>query len=65
MVSLEVDGMVLMKVVDPVRSVTRVQNVHYSIAQLVKTEMRNLLGTKNMSQILTAKQQLSLTLQVI
>ena len=65
MVSLHVDGLVVLQIVDPILSITRVQNVMVDLSNLVQTEMRNLLGTQTMGQILSSKASLSIKLMVI
>jgi len=62
MVSLQVDGLVVLQIVDPILSITRVQNVMVDLSNLVQTEMRNLLGTQTMGQILSSKSSLSMKL---
>jgi len=62
MVSLHVDGLVVLQIVDPILSITRVQDVMVDLSNLVQTEMRNLLGTQTMGQILSSKASLSIKL---
>jgi len=62
MVSLHVDGLVVLQIVDPILSITRVQDVMVDLSNLVQTEMRNLLGTQTMGQILSSKASLSMKL---
>jgi len=58
-VSLSVDGLAVLQIVNPVFAITRVQNVLDDFSNLVQTELRNELGTRSMSHILSSKSELS------
>ena len=55
----------MLQIVNPVFAITRVQNVLGDFSNLVQTELRNELGTRSMSHILSSKSELSAKLTVI
>lgn len=59
MVPLKIDGIFLYQITDPVRSITRVQDLAYTMTLLAQTELRNLMSSHSMTGILQAKQKLS------
>lgn len=54
--TVTVDAVMYLKVIDPIRSVTKVQNVTNSCKLLGATTLRNVLGTYNMADILSQRE---------
>ena len=63
-VTVTVDAVVYFRIFDAVRSVNKVSNPQYSTKLLAATSLRNILGTKALSEILTDKEQIAHNLQV-
>ena len=63
-VTVTVDAVVYFRIFDPVLSVNKVANAQYSTRLLAATSMRNILGTKALSEILTDKESIAHNLQV-
>jgi len=59
-----VDGVVYYRVFDPVISVINVSNAQYSTRLLAQTTLRTVLGTKNLSEILSDRENISQFMQV-
>ena len=64
-VTVTVDAVVYFRIFDPVLSVNKVANAQYSTRLLAATSLRNILGTKALSEILTDKESIAHNLQVI
>ena len=64
-VTVTVDAVVYFRVFDPVSSVNRVANAHYSTQLLAATTLRNILGTKTLQDILIEKETISHHMAVI
>uniref|UniRef100_A0A672RGD6 Podocin n=1 Tax=Sinocyclocheilus grahami TaxID=75366 RepID=A0A672RGD6_SINGR len=63
-VTVSVDGVVYFRVNDPVASVANVTNADYSTRLLAQTTLRNVLGTKNMSEVLSDREGISQSMQM-
>jgi len=63
-VTVSVDAVVYYRVSNPTVSVANVENAHHSTRLLAQTTLRNILGTKNMSEILSDRESISQGLQV-
>lgn len=63
-VTVSVDGVVYFRVSCPISSVANVSNANYSTRLLAQTTLRNVLGTKNLSELLSDRQGISLSMQV-
>ena len=64
-VTVTVDAVVYFRIFDPVLSVNKVANAQYSTRLLAATSLRNILGTKALSEILTDKESIAHNLQVV
>lgn len=58
-VTVTVDAVVYYRVANPVVSVTNVANSHHSTKLLAQTTLRNVLGTKSLSEMLTDRDSIS------
>lgn len=58
-VTVTVDAVMYCRILDPVLSVTRIQNVQASSKLLGATTLRNVLGTKNMTEILSQREEIN------
>lgn len=63
-VTISVDGVVYFRVSDPVASVANVSNADYSTRLLAQTTLRNVLGTKNLSEVLSDREGISQSMQM-
>jgi len=59
-----VDAVVYFRVNNPTISVTNVEDVNTSTRLLAQTILRNALGTKNLSEILSDRESISHSMQV-
>lgn len=64
-VTVAVDAIVFARVFDPVLATCNVQNALYSTRLLSATTLRNVLGTKNMSELLTERDSIADHMQEI
>lgn len=64
-VTVSVDAVVYYRVSNPTVSVANVENAHHSTRLLAQTTLRNILGTKNMSEILSDRESISHGMQVM
>ena len=64
-VTVSVDAVVYFRVCNATKSVTNVENAHYSTKQLSQTTLRNILGTKDLHQILSDRDTISGSMQAI
>lgn len=58
-----VDAVVYFSIDDPLKSVISVQNYNHSTRLLAATTLRNVLGTRNLSEILAERETISHTMQ--
>ncbi|XP_067254067.1 stomatin (EPB72)-like 3b isoform X2 [Chanodichthys erythropterus] len=63
-VTVSVDGVVYFRVSDPVASVANVSNADYSTRLLAQTTLRNVLGTKNLAEVLSDREGISHNMQM-
>ncbi|XP_067290093.1 stomatin (EPB72)-like 3b [Pseudorasbora parva] len=63
-VTISVDGVVYFRVSDPVSSVANVSNADYSTRLLAQTTLRNVLGTKNLAEVLSDRESISQSMQL-
>uniref|UniRef100_A0A1I8PCZ3 Band 7 domain-containing protein n=1 Tax=Stomoxys calcitrans TaxID=35570 RepID=A0A1I8PCZ3_STOCA len=61
-VTIQVDAVVYYSVRNPLDAVIQIRNVHESTKLLAQTTLRNVVGTKNLMELLTAKESLSRTI---
>uniref|UniRef100_A0A1B0A2Y2 Band 7 domain-containing protein n=1 Tax=Glossina pallidipes TaxID=7398 RepID=A0A1B0A2Y2_GLOPL len=64
-VTIAVDAVVYYSIRNPLDSVLQVANVTQSTKLLAQTTLRNVIGTKNLMEMLTAKETLSKTIEQI
>ncbi|XP_067113729.1 stomatin (EPB72)-like 3b isoform X1 [Osmerus mordax] len=62
-VTVSVDGVVYFRVNDPISSVANVSNADYSTRLLAQTTLRNVLGTKNLAEVLSDREGISHSMQ--
>ena len=63
-VTVAVDAVVYFRISDPTMSVTNVEKADQSTRLLAQTTLRNFLGTKNLSEILADREEISRAMQV-
>uniref|UniRef100_A0A9J8C0B4 Stomatin (EPB72)-like 3b n=1 Tax=Cyprinus carpio carpio TaxID=630221 RepID=A0A9J8C0B4_CYPCA len=63
-VTVSVDGVVYFRVNDPIAAVANVSNADYSTRLLAQTTLRNVLGTKNLSEVLSDREGISQSMQM-
>ncbi|KAF5904865.1 erythrocyte band 7 integral membrane protein-like [Clarias magur] len=63
-VTVNVDGVVYFRVSDPIASVANVSNADYSTRLLAQTTLRNVLGTKNLAEVLSDREGISQSMQM-
>jgi len=61
-VTVAVDAVVYFKIFNPMNSVINVQNAHQSTRLLASTTLRNMLGTKNLHDILADREEIAKTM---
>jgi len=61
---VSVDAVVYYRVSDATVSVANVENAHHSTRLLAQTTLRNVLGTKNLSEILSERESIATSMQV-
>jgi len=64
-VTVAVDAVVYYRVCNPTISVTNIADVHLSTRLLAQTTLRNVLGTKTLSEILSDRDNISHQMQVM
>jgi regulator of protease activity HflC (stomatin/prohibitin superfamily) len=64
-VTVAVDAVVYYRIANATISVTNIENAHYSTRLLAQTTLRNVLGTKDLSDILSDREHISHMMQVI
>ncbi|CAL8351710.1 unnamed protein product [Lota lota] len=62
-VTVSVDGVVYFRIHCPISSVTNVSNAHIATQLLAQTTLRNVLGTKNLSELLSDREGISQGMQ--
>nr|XP_040040771.1 stomatin (EPB72)-like 3a [Gasterosteus aculeatus aculeatus] len=62
-VTVSVDGVVYFRINCPISSVANVSNAHSSTRLLAQTTLRNALGTKNLAELLSDREGISLSMQ--
>ena len=63
-VTVSVDAVVYYRVSNATVSVANVENAHHSTRLLAQTTLRNILGTKNLHEILSDRESISGSMQV-
>lgn len=63
-VTVSVDAVVYYRVSNATVSVANVENAHHSTRLLAQTTLRNILGTKNLHEILSDRESISGAMQV-
>lgn len=59
-----VDAVIYLRVIDPVLSITKIENVNASSKMLGATTLRNTLGTYNMTDILSKRDEINSQMKV-
>uniref|UniRef100_A0A672HCB3 Erythrocyte band 7 integral membrane protein-like n=1 Tax=Salarias fasciatus TaxID=181472 RepID=A0A672HCB3_SALFA len=62
-VTVCVDGVVYFRVSDPIASVANVSNADFSTRLLAQTTLRNVLGTKNLAEVLSDREGIAHSMQ--
>lgn len=62
--TVAVDAVVYFRIHDATTSITNVENANRSTRLLAQTTLRNVLGTKNLSEILADREVISHVMQV-
>lgn len=62
--TVAVDGVVYFRIHCPISSVANVSNAHSSTRLLAQTTLRNVLGTKNLAELLSDREGISHSMQV-
>lgn len=62
---MSVDAVVYYRVSNATVSVANVENAHHSTRLLAQTTLRNMLGTKNLADILSDRDTVSSCMQVV
>ncbi|XP_003742192.1 band 7 protein AGAP004871 [Galendromus occidentalis] len=62
-VTVSVDAVVYYRIQNAAVSVANVENAHHSTRLLAQTTLRNMLGTRNLHEILSDREQISATMQ--
>ncbi|XP_016998193.2 band 7 protein AGAP004871 isoform X1 [Drosophila takahashii] len=63
-VTVTVDAVVYYRISDPLKAVIQVYNYSHSTSLLAATTLRNVLGTRNLSELLTERETISHTMQM-
>ena len=63
-ISLKVNAVVYLRVVDPIKADVNIQNYMYATSQLAQTSLRSLMGEHTLDQILTEREQINDKIQV-
>ena len=64
-VTVSVDAVVYYRVSNATVSVANVENAHHSTRLLAQTTLRNILGTKNLHEILSDRESISGSMQTV
>ncbi|CAF0810261.1 unnamed protein product [Adineta steineri] len=62
-VTVSVDAVIYSRIIDPVASVTKINNVYAATQLLAQTTLRNILGTKTLHDILTDREIIANTME--
>ncbi len=62
--TVSVDGVLYFRVFDPICSVVNVSNADHATRLLAQTTLRNVLGTKSLSELLSDREGISYNMQV-
>jgi len=62
-VTVAVDAVVYFHISSPIESIVSIENAQWSTRLLAQTTLRNELGTKNLQEVLTARDNISLSIQ--
>ncbi|KAL7644853.1 UNVERIFIED_CONTAM: hypothetical protein RMT77_004670 [Armadillidium vulgare] len=62
-VTISVDGVVYYRVYDPLGAEINIQDISHSTRLLAATTLRNVLGTRNLAEILSERESISSTMQ--
>ncbi|PWA23195.1 hypothetical protein CCH79_00002270, partial [Gambusia affinis] len=62
-VTVSVDGVVYFRVSDPIASVANVTNADFATRLLAQTTLRNVLGTKNLAEVLSDREGIAHSMQ--
>ena len=63
-VTVCVDAVIYARIFDATMSIINVENAHASTKLLAATTLRNVLGTKNLSEILSDRENIAIFMQV-
>ncbi|MEM4965720.1 MAG: slipin family protein [Sulfolobales archaeon] len=64
-VSVSVDAVVYYRVDDPVKAIVKVSNYNYAVTQLAMTTLRDVIGTVELDQLLSHREEVSKRIQMI
>lgn len=64
-VSVSVNAVVYSRVDDPLKAILQIRNYYYATQLLAQTTLRNVLGTRTLSEILVERERISFMLQEI
>lgn len=57
--TMQVNCIIRWRIADPVKAVYEVENLHKSLVELVLNELRSLIGSRNLDEILSARSEIS------
>ena len=63
-VTVAVDAVIYYRIHNPTMAITNVEDVHRSTRLLAQTTLRNILGMKSLSEILSDREHISATMRV-
>ncbi len=64
-VSVRINAVVYYKLFDASRAIIEVENYFYAVSQLAQTTMRNIVGTVTLDQLLSERESISASIQLI
>ncbi len=64
-VTVKVNAVVYFRVMDPVKSVTEVEDFHFATSQIAQTTLRSVLGQSNLDDLLSKRDEINAELQRI
>lgn len=62
--TVAVDAVIYARIFDATMSIINVENAHASTKLLAATTLRNIMGTKNLSEVLSDREQIAHSMQV-
>jgi regulator of protease activity HflC (stomatin/prohibitin superfamily) len=62
-ISVGVDAVVFMRVVDAVKSVVNIQNVDYAVLQYSQTTLRNIIGQRDLDEVLEKRKEIAFSIK--